>query len=100
MKKVIVALVLVALAKGGAAASCFDGFEEGKEEAQKLWSGDCYDAMQFDDLCEDILIGGQYASSPYDNWSKKSFKKCAQDGVRDVIQKIQKECIGDDTGMC
>mmetsp|Transcript_14805 Transcript_14805/g.32163 ORF Transcript_14805/g.32163 Transcript_14805/m.32163 type:complete len:137 (-) Transcript_14805:90-500(-) len=34
------------------------------------------------------------------NWRTKAYNKCARDGAEQQVQKIEKECLNDDSSQC
>lgn len=74
-----------------------DGKAEGIQKAEEFWIDKgytCGGVWTFDEDCEDKFIEGIYAEETGDDWEKEDFKEGARDGVLQVVNEKEKECLG------
>eukprot|EP00579_Thalassiosira_antarctica_P005337 CAMPEP_0201879506 /NCGR_PEP_ID=MMETSP0902-20130614/10370_1 /ASSEMBLY_ACC=CAM_ASM_000551 /TAXON_ID=420261 /ORGANISM="Thalassiosira antarctica, Strain CCMP982" /LENGTH=218 /DNA_ID=CAMNT_0048407345 /DNA_START=65 /DNA_END=721 /DNA_ORIENTATION=- len=83
-------------------ASCEDGSKEGQKQVDQLWrkaGRDCDNAWN---LKKDSrkMKERNFRNTSRTNWRTKSYNRCAQQGVDDAVQRIEKKCFEDDSSQC
>ncbi|KAL9178538.1 hypothetical protein ACHAXT_001876 [Thalassiosira profunda] len=100
MKKTAMLVMVAAIVACVKAGDYQDGYEDGKYECKELFSGDCDDSWEIEELCTEELIDGMFRRHRRDNHKERSYKRGARKGVKKAIRKIEKECLHTDIGQC
>eukprot|EP00804_Cyclotella_cryptica_P004703 CCRYP_019116-RA/>CCRYP_019116-RA protein AED:0.08 eAED:0.08 QI:0/0.66/0.75/1/1/1/4/365/330 len=78
-----------------------DGVYRGAYEAEQIWEANgrsCTYIWSFDTQVEDYV--NQYYPTDTDNWRTNSFNSGVEQGAEQVIDKYERECLGDSPDDC